>query len=158
MLGRATKERTTSAVPLGIIALLLIFGLGVFYWVFLRTPPVRPSAAQLSDDAKGYVRFLKLSDTEMKATQNFMGSTVVELNGKIANNGSRNLKLVELNCVFTDPYGQVVLRERVPIVRDKGPTFGPGAVRDFRLPFDSVPQTWNQVMPQLVIARIDFAE
>ena len=113
---------------------------------------------QLTADAKGYVRNLSLSETNMKATQSFVGGTIVEITGKITNGGNRRLRLVELNCVFTDPYGQVVLRERVPIVRDKGAAFQPGETRSFRLPFDSIPGAWNQVMPQLVIARIDFDE
>jgi hypothetical protein len=29
-------------------------------------------------------------------------------------------------------------------------------VKPFRLAFDSIPDSWNQAMPELVIARIDF--
>jgi hypothetical protein len=32
----------------------------------------------------------------------------------------------------------------------------PGEAKTFRLPFDNIPESWNQMMPQLVIARIDF--
>ena len=67
------------------------------------------------------------------------------------------LELVEINCVFTDPYGQVLLRERVPIVSKKMGKLAPGETKPFRLAFDSVPESWNQAMPQMVIARIDFS-
>jgi hypothetical protein len=33
----------------------------------------------------------------------------------------------------------------------------PGESRDFRLPFDDIPGSWNNQMPQLVIARIEFS-
>ena len=33
----------------------------------------------------------------------------------------------------------------------------PGETRTFRLPFDDIPGGWNNQMPQLVIARIEFA-
>lgn len=157
MPGRATQQRTFSLIPVLILTALLAIGCAGFYWMFLRPQPLKP-LPQLTPDAKAYVRNLALSDTEMKATENYMGATVVELTGKITNNGQRRLRLVELNCVFTDPYGQVLLRERVPIVRDKGASLAPGEARNFRLPFDSIPQSWNQAMPQLVIARIDFEE
>jgi len=85
-----------------------------------------------------------------------MKATVVEITGKIANRGGRPLKLVEINCVFYDPYGQLVLRERVAIVKRTSDSLQPGESRAFRLPFDSIPSTWNQTLPQLVIARIDF--
>jgi hypothetical protein len=33
----------------------------------------------------------------------------------------------------------------------------PGESKPFRLAFDNVPDSWNQTMPQMVIAAIDFA-
>ena len=33
----------------------------------------------------------------------------------------------------------------------------PGESRPFRLPFDDIPAGWNNQMPQLVIAHIEFA-
>jgi hypothetical protein len=30
-------------------------------------------------------------------------------------------------------------------------------VKPFRLAFDNVPEEWNQAMPSMVIARIDFS-
>jgi hypothetical protein len=64
--------------------------------------------------------------------------------------------VVEINCIFYDPYGQVVLRQRVPIVSPKAGGLSPGAAKPFRLPFDTIPESWNNIMPQMVIARIDF--
>jgi hypothetical protein len=66
------------------------------------------------------------------------------------------LKSVDLNCVFYDPYGQAILRQRVPIVSAQMGGLHPGVTKQFRLPFDTVPETWNNVMPQLVIAGITF--
>ena len=81
---------------------------------------------------------------------------MVEITGRIGNTGNRVLQLVEINCVFYDPYGQVVLRQRVPIVSRKAGGLAPGDTKPFRLPFDTLPESWNNQMPQLVIARIDF--
>jgi hypothetical protein len=58
--------------------------------------------------------------------------------------------------VFYDPWGQLVLRERVPIVSQKMGGLKPGETRPFRLAFDNVPSAWNQALPQMVIAAIDF--
>lgn len=156
MVEKAIKKRKIYSASTLVVAALVATGAAAMYWL-LRPQSPKP-APQLTSDAKSYVRNLKLSGTEMKATENFMGHTVVEITGKITNGGERRLRLVELNCIFADPNGQVVLRERVPIVRDKGAAFEPGETRSFRLPFDAIPQNWNQTMPQLVIARIDFGE
>jgi len=32
----------------------------------------------------------------------------------------------------------------------------PGDSRSFRMPFDDIPESWNNQMPQLVIAGIQF--
>jgi len=143
-------------VPVLIILVLAVLLGGVYAFLALRpVPPI--SQITLTPDAKAYVRSLKLSEVEMKAAESYMKNTLVEILGKITNNGDRTLRSVEINCIFYDAYGQVVLRERVPIVRIKdGPVFKPGDSRSFRLPFDSLPATWNQGMPQLVIARIEF--
>ncbi len=108
----------------------------------------------LSADAKAYVRNLQLSDVTMKATESYVGQTVTEIEGKIANSGSRTVAHADLICVFYNSYGEVILRERVPIVVTG---LKPGETRAFRLPFDDIPGGWNNQMPQLVIARIEFA-
>ena len=73
------------------------------------------------------------------------------------NTGGRALRTVEINCVFYDPYGQIVLRKRVAIVSKKMGGLTPGEVKEFRLPFDEIPESWNQALPQLVIASIEFS-
>jgi hypothetical protein len=115
-------------------------------------PPAATTVA--SAEAKAYVQNLKLSGVEMKATENFAGAAVLEITGNIANNGDRDLARVELSCIFYDVNGMVVLRERVPIVRSP---LKPGETKPFRLPFEGVPQSWNQTLPQLVIAQIVFS-
>jgi hypothetical protein len=32
----------------------------------------------------------------------------------------------------------------------------PGETKEFRLPFDTLPESWNQALPDLVIAQIVF--
>jgi hypothetical protein len=92
----------------------------------------------------------------MKATDNALGQTLVEITGRITNAGDRPVERVVLQCVFYDPYSQVIARELVAIVRARDGVLFAGETRRFRLPFDELPDTWNQVMPQLVIAEIRF--
>ncbi|GIU77563.1 MAG: hypothetical protein KatS3mg005_0801 [Bryobacteraceae bacterium] len=150
-----------SSFPVYALAILVFFALAgtALWWFVLRTPPEPPEPPPLTEEAREYVRngYLALSGVEMKAAENYMMTTLVEITGNITNKGPRPIAVVELNCIFYDPYGQPVLRERVPIVRRvKGKPFQPGETRPFRLPFDNIPSGWNQVLPQLVIARIDF--
>lgn len=147
--------------PAAIVTAVLLLAAAALWWFFLRQPAPPPQPPPLTQEAREYVRngFLALSGVEMKAAESYMKNTLVEITGKISNKGPRRIALVELHCVFYDPYGQLVLRERVPIVRRvKGKPLAPGETRPFRLPFDSIPASWNQALPQLVIARIDFED
>jgi hypothetical protein len=111
----------------------------------------------LTAEARAYARNLQLSDVEMKASENFFQQAVVEIEGKIANAGDRPLDTVEIYCVFRDPYGQLVLRRRLAIVSPRMGGLKPGETKSFRLPFDDLPASWNQAMPQLVIAGVKFS-
>ena len=149
----ASSEKARISTPLVIVMMVALAGLGA-WWYLANRPKERAVPAAITAEGKAYVRNLKLSDVDMKATEAFTGAAVVEIIGKITNNGDRTLGRVELNCVFYDPYGQVVLRERVPIVRSP---MKPGETRSFRLPFEGIPNSWNQALPQLVIASISFS-
>ncbi|MBZ5592638.1 MAG: FxLYD domain-containing protein [Acidobacteriia bacterium] len=151
-------EEAKLAIPIPLVVGAVIVFLGLGAWGFLgyweRTHP--PAPAVLTPEAKQYVRNLQLSDVEIKATESYMKQKVVEITGKITNNGPRPINVVEINCVFHDAYGQVVLRERVAIVGRRTGTLAPGDKKTFRLAFDTIPESWNQGMPDLVIAQIVF--
>ena len=95
-------------------------------------------------------------EVAIKAHESYLKQSVVEIVGKIGNQGDRTLGLVEINCVFRDRYGQVVLRERVAIVRPKTGALPPTEKAGFRLAFDNIPESWNHQMPDLIIAQIVF--
>ena len=154
----ATPKKKQIAIPPLAIVVVLLLAAGLAGFLYLdraakRPPPPPPP---LTAEARLYVRNLKLSDVQMNAHESYLKQSVVEITGNIENAGGRKMALVEITCVFYDAYGQVVLRERVPIVSQKIGGVAPGETKSFRLPFDNIPESWNQMMPQLVIARIDF--
>ena len=128
---------------------------GGAWWLLGRNAANEPHPV-LTAEARGYLKNLALSEVQMQANESYMQQAVVEIVGKIGNNGDRVVKLVEINCVFHDVYGLVVLRERVAIAGRKAGELRPGATKNFRLAFDSIPESWNKQMPDLVIAQILF--
>jgi hypothetical protein len=141
-----------SKVAVVVLAIAGVLAAGLL-WFVNRPKPVA-ATTPLSSDAKAYVRNLQLTEVTMKATESYVGQTVTEIEGKIANAGARTVQHADVYCVFYNSYGEVILRERVPIVVTN---LRPGEKRTFRLPFDDIPGGWNNQMPQLVIARIEFA-
>lgn len=152
----ASKEsKSLLSLPVVLVAAIGI-AVGGVLWYLERGPAPEAKGPVLTVDAKSYVKHLKLSDVEMKATEAAMNIRVIEIVGNIKNDGDKPLRSVLLNCIFYDPYGQVVLKDRVEIVRAKTGGIQPGETKSFRLPFDTLPGSWNQGMPQLVIAAIVF--
>jgi hypothetical protein len=138
-----------TAIYVLVIALALAGGL---LWFVNRPKPVE-ATTPLSADAKAYVRNLQLTEVSMKATESYVKQMVTEIEGKITNSGARTVQHADVYCVFYNSYGEVILRERVPLVVTD---LKPGQTRAFRLPFDDIPGGWNNQLPQLVIARIEF--
>ena len=162
----AVSEKRT-AIPPAAIVVLVVLAAGVAGFFYLNQAANRPPTPPppLTGPAKEYVRNLRFVSADgqnpeaprMEAHESYLKQSVVEITGNIQNTGDRVLELVEINCVFYDPYGQVVLRERVPIVSKKMGKLAPRETKAFRLAFDNVPESWNQAMPSMVIARIDFS-
>ena len=65
----------------------------------------------------------------MQAHTSYLNQQVVEITGNLQNTGDRKLALVEINCIFYDPYGKVVLRQRVPIISRKMGGLAPGETK-----------------------------
>ena len=164
---KATTPPKQAAVPpvVMVIGAILVVGLAGFLYLdkAAKRPPEAPPP--LTGPAKEYVRYLRFVSADghtpespkMEAHESYLKQSVVEITGNIQNTGDRVLELVEINCVFYDAYGQVVLRERVPMVSKKMGKLAPRETKPFRLAFDNVPESWNQVMPSMIIARIDFS-
>ena len=150
--------RKAIPVPALVAALVSLFVVGgaAVYWS--RPAPRSGSNLYATPEAKAYVENLQLSDVTMQATENFMNQQVVEVQGNIANRGSRPLQSVDIFCLFQGIDGREIGGERLPIVQTKGTPLKPGEIRPFRLPFDTIPEGWNQAMPRMVIARITFAK
>ncbi len=153
----AREPRATIPPAVVIIGVVLVGGIGAFYYLDQASKRPAPPPPPLTGPAKAYVRNLKLSDVQMNANESYMKQAVVEITGNITNTGDRVLELVEINCIFHDPGDLLVLRQRVPIVTKKMGGLAPGETKSFRLAFDSIPESWNQALPEMVIARIDFS-
>lgn len=153
----ATPKPASIPPAMYVIGVALLAGLAGFLYLNRKAHEAPPPPPPLTGLAKAYVRSLKLSEVNMEAHESYMKQQVVEITGKIQNTGDRVLEQVVLNCVFRDAYGQVVLRERVPIVGKKMGGLAPNELKPFRMPFDSIPEGWNQALPDLVIAEIDFS-
>jgi|SRR5579875_1058431 len=149
-----TAQRKLPLIPIvaGLIVVIALIG-GIIY----LNRPLRPvPEGPASPEAKAYLRNLELSNVTMKATENFMKQQVVEVEGTIENKGPRTLNSIEVYCIFSGIDGHPIYQEKAAIIESKGAPLLPSQSRHFRLPFDTLPDGWNQALPRMVIAQITF--
>ncbi len=130
--------------------------LGVFGWLTFGPKPAPPPPPKLTEEAKQYRSNLHLNNVHMQAAESYVNARLVEILGDITNSGNRKVKLVEITCVFADYEGKPVARERVAVIGPVTGSLAPGQTKPFRLPFDTIPDTWNQAIPTPIIAQIQF--
>lgn len=156
MADAASTHRRIPLVPAVVIA-AVVAGL-IFWFAYMSHPAPPPTAMQPPSPAEqAYATHVSLSNLSMKAAENLIQQQIVEVRGTIANNGTRALTSVYVDCVFSGINGNEVYRERQAAFASKANPLKPGEARPFRLAFDHLPEGWNQVLPRLTIARIVFA-
>ncbi len=152
----APPQRPAIGIPVYVAGAIALLGVGLF--AYLELSPARPvPEIPLSAEGKAYIKSLQLSGVTMKATGSYASQTLVEIQGTIANTGDRPVEVVEIYCVFRNPDGQLIYKPRLPIVSAKMGGLKPGETKSFRLPFDEIPDSWNQALPQLVVAGVKFS-
>jgi hypothetical protein len=150
------QKKPFPVLPLFVAGVVIaaLVGLGVY----LTRPVPKKTESAASQEAKAYLTNLGLSDVNMQASENLVNQKVVEVLGNISNSGPREVKSIDVYCLFYGLDGHELHRERLRIVGGAA-TAGalrPGATKSFRMPFDTLPDGWNQEMPKMVIAQITF--
>ena len=136
-----------------VIGLGVILIAGVFGYLTFGPKPKEAGPPAPTPEAVAYLPKLALSNVHMQAAESVINQRVVEILGDIRNDGDRVVKLAEVTCIFYDYYGKELQRERAEIV---SMPLAPGITKPFRLPFDDIPDSWNQAVPKLAIAQIQF--
>lgn len=150
-----------------LVSLLLVLGAaGAGLWLLFTTPDVKPPSIPrrlppLGAEEKAYADKIEVSNMELSRWANFLGQEIVYLDAVVTNHGDRPVVALELTLEFTDPYGQLVLRQTIrPIgarfsaVGAPESSLGPGEQRAIRAGFENLPPSWNQGAPSIQISGL----
>jgi hypothetical protein len=138
------------------IAAAVLVAVSVWAYFTYGPKPKPPAPPVLTTEAKAYLQYLPLSDVSMEAAEAELKMSVTTIKGKIKNMGDRTVSSILVTCVFHDVYGQVIKREMVSLAGPRTGPLTPQSIKSFEVNFDNIPDTWNQTMPDLVIAEIKF--
>jgi hypothetical protein len=149
--------RGVKVSPIGFVfGIGVVLVLGIAGWLTFGPKPAPPPEPVLTTDARQYLPNLELGNVHMQAAESYSNQRVIEILGDITNHGNRPVSQALVTCVFKDWGGMVVARENDYIVGGTAGPLPPGGTKPFRLAFDTIPDTWSQALPTLVIREIRF--
>jgi len=150
------------SLPVIILCVVVLLAGVVGAWVLwqhsrqLSFSAASPAPAAMGPEERAYFASVEYTDLHMSAAENFLGTTVTYLDGRVRNKGAKVLRRVDVELTFVDVLNQVVLRETAhPLARDAAP-LPPGGARPFRVAFEHLPVDWNQAPPTIKPVYLEF--
>ncbi len=146
----------------GAAALIVVALVGALVFFGRKRPETSPSSLQPAD---AYAASLPLTQFAMSESANLSGGKLTYLDGHIGNTGDRTVEAVTVQVVFQndEALAPQVDTEPLMLIRMKQPYIDtepvsaaplkPGDDREFRLTFETVPENWNQQMPEVRVIR-----
>ena len=147
----------------GVAALIVLVVVGALVFFGWKKPVAAPSTLQPAD---AYAASLPFSQFEMSESENLTGGKQTYLDGHIGNSGSRTVNSVTVQVVFQNDVDLAPQIDTVPLtlIRTKDPYIDtqpvsasplkPGDDREFRLTFETMPENWNQQMPEVRVIEV----
>ena len=149
----ADEQPTT--VYILIAAAVIVAVVGVL--ILVTRPRSQPSSPPAVDaEERAYLSQIVISDAHMSAAENFLGHTVIYLDGQVTNRGGRAVRQIEIQMEFVDMLSQVVLRDNAFPLKPPMTPLKPGETRAFQITFDRMPAEWNQAAPAITVKSVQF--
>jgi hypothetical protein len=105
---------------------------------------------------QAYVPSIQFLEPKVGRAANFLNQEVTFVFGTVLNNGSRNVKQIEVTLEFHDVFQQVVLRDKQRLFGPNAVPLGPQDKRDFQIGDETMPAQWNQAYPTVHITGLDL--
>ena len=152
----AERRRFPVAFLAGIVVMLLLFG--VFYALTrITSSHARATAVKLPFGVaeQAYAERIHFNDLQMSRSTNMLKQEFTYVNGTMSNDGTQNIRAMEVTVEFRDDLKQVVLREsEMVITPGADPPLNAGLRRDFQIMLEHVPADWNQEYPSIHVTGL----
>jgi hypothetical protein len=146
-----------------VAAWVVVVLVGALVFMGRKRPAAAPSTLLPTD---AYAASLPLSQFAMSESENLTGGKQTYLDGHVVNTGGRTVTAVTVQVVFQNDMELAPQINTLPLrlIRVKEPYIDtepvsaeplkPGDDREFRLTFETVPENWNQQMPEVRVIRV----
>jgi hypothetical protein len=150
-----------------VIAAAVVLAVTVVLVLALGHGKNAPQVTPISAQPDAYAPSLAITNLAMSESANLAGGKVTYLDGHIANSGSRTVAGITVQVLFRNYAHEVAWNETQPLnlIRTRDPyvdieplsaaPLKPGDSKDFRLIFDTVPDSWDGAFPEIRIIHVD---
>jgi hypothetical protein len=142
------RSRLPIAFGAGLIIVLILFG-GLFL-ITRRMHSSGPAAEvklPFGVTEQAYSERIHFTDMHMAKATNFLNQEFTYVAGTMTNDGTRDIKAMDVSIEFRDPFKQVILRDSEHVV---GPDTAPltaGQKGTFQVSVEHLPAEWNHEYP-----------
>jgi hypothetical protein len=148
---------TIQIILLVAVVMLALTGVVVFFWHSHGAATLSGEASAIpTEEQKAYFAQLEFSDVHMSAAENFLGASVIYMDARATNKGTKTVRRLDVDLTFVDMLNQVVLRERARPLSPRMPPLKPGESKPFRVTFEHMPADWNQGAPAITPVYLEF--
>ena len=150
-----SKSRAPIVLFVGALAMLVL--IAGFYLLNRVVPaPARPVVQPLpmGPAEESYGKQIVFLEPKVARAANFLNQEITFVFGAVLNNGSRNIRQIEVTLEFHDVFNQVVLRDKQRLFGAAAIPLGPQKQRDFQLGYETMPAQWNQAYPTVRITGL----
>jgi len=153
-----------------VVGLGLLVVVGVVLAIVLRHPGEGARSGQTKVQTMlpvdPYAANLQFAQLAMSQSTSLSGGTSTFIDGHLKNNGNRTLTSVTVQVFFANDEGLSPQMETLPLalIRTHEPyvdtepvsaaPLKPGDDPEFRLIFETLPENWNQQMPEIHVVKI----
>jgi hypothetical protein len=160
---RPAEKPETSWIAWGLAGVAVLLALGLILLLTHHKPG--PPANTLLPLAS-YAGELPITDVTMSESTSLSGGKSTYIDGLIHNTGSKTLTAATVQVLFASYGGTMPQVETLPLslIRTHEPyvdiqpviaaPIAPGEDREFRLIFEDVTESWNQMPPEIHVVRV----
>src|SRR5882724_6739732 len=157
------REEGRNWVPMAAGVAVMLAILGAYFLV----GRINHTDANVKPDDP-YLAKMQISSLHMATAQNFAGSSVTYIEGKITNNGDRKVTAARVEVLFKNGLGEIAQKEMLTVTVllrsepyvdygaiDQAP-LASGQARDFRLTLEHVSTDWDGQIPQVKVVSVGY--
>ena len=158
--GESSYREERSRLPVALGTGLIIVGL-VFGGLFLLTRKMHTSSGVVAEvklpfgpAEQAYSERIHFTDMHMAKATNFLNQEFTYVAGTMTNDGTRDIKAMDVSIEFRDPFKQTILKDSEHLIGPDTAVLTAGQKGTFSVSVEHLPAEWNHEYPIITVTGL----